>query len=39
VARGPEQTPIFMREYCFLKTHERDYAEWLHGADIFAGDG
>jgi len=31
--------PLFMHQYCFLKTHKRDYAEWLYGADVFAGDG
>jgi hypothetical protein len=34
----PDQPPLFMHQYCFLKTHKRDYAEWLYGADVFAGD-
>src|ERR1700737_2426900 len=28
---GPEQTPLFMHEYCFLKTHTRDYAIRVFG--------
>jgi hypothetical protein len=35
----PDQPPLFMHQYCFLKTHKRKYAEWLYGADVFAGDG